>query len=173
MLIRDVLKRFFTDICRSAKKYQGVLSDSRSRQMFGKELHIIDSTTISLYKDFLKCVGRKSKTGKAKGGIKMHTMINANEPVPRVIHFTDAAHHDQQMYKHLNFKSGHIYVFDKGYNNYDSFELFNDKDIGYVTRLKDNAAYELMIDLDIPWDSRKSIIKDQIVELPIRKMDKL
>ncbi len=151
------------------KKYQGVLSDSRSRQMFGKELHIIDSTTISLYKDFLKCVGRKSKTGKAKGGIKMHTMINANEPVPRVIHFTDAAHHDQQMYKHLNFKSGHIYVFDKGYNNYDSFELFNDKDIGYVTRLKDNAAYELMIDLDIPWDSRKSIIKDQIVELPIRK----
>ena len=26
-----------------------------------------------------------------------------------------------------------------------------------------------MIDLDIPWDSRKSIIKDQIVELPIRK----
>ncbi|MBL0071838.1 MAG: transposase [Bacteroidetes bacterium] len=110
----------------------------------------------------------KAKQGKPKED-KMHTMINANEPVPRVIHFTDAAHHDQQMYKHLNFKSGHIYVFDKGYNNYDSFELFNDKDIGYVTRLKDNAAYELMIDLDIPWDSRKSIIKDQIVNYLFEK----
>ena len=151
------------------KKYSGLLSDSRSIQMFGRELHIIDSTTISLFKDFMKCVGRKNKSGKSKGGIKVHTQINANEAVPHIIHFTDASHHDQQFYNHIAFKPGHIYVFDKGYNNYIAFEMFNDKNIGFVTRLKENAAYELMIDLDIPWDDRKQILKDQIIELPIRE----
>lgn len=148
--------------------YSGLLSDSRSKKMFGKELHIIDSTTISLYKDFLRCVGRKTKSGKSKGGIKVHTVINAFEPVPRVIHFTDAAHHDRRFYEHINFQAGHIYVFDKGYNSYEMFDEFNDRDIGFVTRLKENAGYELMLDLDIPWDAREIILKDQIVELPIR-----
>ncbi|MBK7391237.1 MAG: transposase [Bacteroidetes bacterium] len=111
----------------------------------------------------------ESKTGKAKGGIKMHTMINANEPVPRVIYFTDAAHHDQQMYKHLNFKSGHIYVFDKEITIIPSSELFNDKDIGYVNPLKRQCSLRINDRLGYSMDSCKSIIKDQIVELPIRK----
>jgi hypothetical protein len=32
----------------------------------------------------LKCAGRKPKEGKSKGGIKVHTMINADEQTPNV-----------------------------------------------------------------------------------------
>jgi hypothetical protein len=151
------------------KKYEGLLSDSQAKGFKLANLHIIDSTSIGLFKDFLKCVGRKNALGRQKGGIKVHTMINANEPIPQLIHFTDASHHDQRFYSNIKFISGHIYVFDKGYNNYDMFKAFNENEVNYVTRLKDNAAYELLIDLDIPHKDSAAVLKDQIVELPIRK----
>lgn len=63
-----------------------------------KKLRIIDSTTISLFSNVLfKGVGRHPKTGKKKGGIKVHTIINANECVPCDVKFTSAATNDSFM----------------------------------------------------------------------------
>ena len=63
-----------------------------------KRLQIIDSTTISLFSNLLfKGVGRHPKTGKKKGGIKVHTVIHANEGVPSDIKFTSAATNDSFM----------------------------------------------------------------------------
>ena len=90
----------------------------------------------------MKCAGRKSFNGKSKGGIKVHSMINANELFPRFIHFTDGAHSDHRFFKVLQFESGHIYFFDKGYNSYQAFECFSERGIGFVARLKENATYE-------------------------------
>ena len=46
-------------------------------------LKIMDSTTIPLFSNLVfKGVGRNPKYGKKKGGIKVHTIINANEGVP-------------------------------------------------------------------------------------------
>ena len=63
--------------------YRTVLSsDSRNRKTpkWMKRLQIIDSTTITLFSNLLfKGVGRHPKTGKKKGGIKVHTVIQANE----------------------------------------------------------------------------------------------
>lgn len=55
--------------------YNSVLSDSQFIERFGKELSIIDSTTIFLFKDILKCVGRKPVNDKKKGAIKVHLQI--------------------------------------------------------------------------------------------------
>jgi len=76
------------------KKYQHLLSDSRIREAIRKEVKIFDSTTISLFQDILKCVGRKPQSGRSKGGIKAHTVINADEKVPNLIWYTSAATHD-------------------------------------------------------------------------------
>jgi len=59
-----------------------------------KHLQIVDSSTISLFSDILKGIGRNSINEKKKGGIKMHTMISAIEDVPCLIRFTNAATHD-------------------------------------------------------------------------------
>lgn len=67
-------------------RYRHVLSSvSRSRRTpkWMKRLQIIDSTTITLFSNLLfKGVGRHSKAGRKKGGIKAHTVIHANEGVP-------------------------------------------------------------------------------------------
>lgn len=75
-------------------QYGHVLSDSRIKEVINKQIEIFDSTTISLFKVILKCVGRNPQNGKKKGGIKVHTIINVDETVPKLLWFTDAAKHD-------------------------------------------------------------------------------
>jgi hypothetical protein len=60
------------------------------------------STTISLFKDILKCVGRKAINGKSKGGIKSHSVINADEKVPNLVWFSPATTHDHQFLENSN-----------------------------------------------------------------------
>ncbi len=98
--------------------YRQVLSsDSRSRKTpkWMKRLQIIDSTTITLFSNLLfKGVGRHPKTGKKKGGIKVHTVIHANEGVPSDIRFTSAATNDSFMLKPSTLHKGDIMVMDRG-----------------------------------------------------------
>ncbi|MFO8146506.1 MAG: DUF4372 domain-containing protein, partial [Gillisia sp.] len=68
----------FADIYHSLyKRYHRFLSDSRPFEPAVKDLKIVDSSTITLFSDILKGVGRNPLNGKKKGGIKLHTMINA------------------------------------------------------------------------------------------------
>ena len=99
--------------------YRTVLSsDSRSRKTprWMKRLQIIDSTTITLFSNLLfKGVGRHPKTGKKKGGIKVHTVIHANEGVPSDIKFTSAATSDSFMLRPGNLDKGDLIAMDRAY----------------------------------------------------------
>jgi len=75
------------------------LSDSRPKDPALKGLKIVDSSTITLFSDILKGAGRNPLSGKKKGGIKMHTMINATEDVPCLVKFSSAATHDHTFLK--------------------------------------------------------------------------
>ena len=107
-------------------KYGHFISDSRIKDVIKKQIEIFDSTTISLYNDVMKCVGRKPKNGKQKGGIKVHTVINVFETVPKFVWFTPPATHDHVLLNKLKMDSNTIYVFDKGYNDYKAFQKFSD-----------------------------------------------
>jgi hypothetical protein len=55
-----------------------VLSDSRLKGLSIRNLKVIDSSTIQLFSEILRRVGRKTKGGsKKKGGIKVHAMMDA------------------------------------------------------------------------------------------------
>ena len=84
---------FFEEIYNGLlKKYSYVLSDSRVGDSLGKDVKIVDSTTISLFKDILCCVGRKPNNGKNKGGIKVHSVINSDEKAPHLVWFSEQQH---------------------------------------------------------------------------------
>ena len=99
--------------------YRNVLSsDSRKNRdkAWMKRLQIIDSTTITLFSNLLfKGVGRHPKTGKKKGGIKVHTVIHANEGVPSDIKFTSAATNDSFMLRPSALNKGDIIAMDRAY----------------------------------------------------------
>lgn len=81
------------------KQYGDFLSDSRIKEVIKKQVKIFDSTTIRLFKDILEGVGKNPKTGKKKGGIKVHTVVNADEIVPSLVWFSEAKNPRPQFFR--------------------------------------------------------------------------
>lgn len=143
------------------KKYRGFLSDSSPRKPVVKDLKIIDSTTISLFSDILKGPGRPPLSGKKKGGIKMHTMINVLEDVPQLVRFSSAACHDHTFLGDLNLAEGSFVVFDKGYTDYTQYHQWTQENVFFVTRQKDNASCRCLQEYDIGESVDPGVIKDE------------
>jgi len=61
------------------------------------KVYIMDSTTISLFSQILKGVGRTPKNSRKKGGIKAHTIIRADADTPAFIRLTEATVHDRKV----------------------------------------------------------------------------
>lgn len=142
------------------------LADSRLSDADMKRLYIMDSTTITLFKDILKGVGRNPLQGKKKGGIKAHTIVKASENVPCLIRYSAAVRHDHMFLHEVHTLSkGSIITFDKGYVDYAQYEAFSQSEIFYVTRLKDNAVYEARKEYDLPENAPSSVLKDEEVVL--------
>ena len=130
--------------------YRHVLSsDSRTGKtpQWMRRLQIIDSTTITLFSNLIfKGVGRHPKNGKKKGGIKVHTVIHANEGVPSDIRFTSAATNDSFMLKPSSLSKGDIIAMDRAYIDYEKFEQLTEKQVIYVTKMKKSLKYEILGD---------------------------
>jgi hypothetical protein len=146
-------------------QYKHFLSDSNPRALPLKDLKIVDSSTISLFSDVLKGAGRNPLEGKKKGGIKMHTMINAREDVPCLVRFTSAATHDHTFLKELDLKKGSFVVFDKGYVDYLQYHNWTLDDIYFVTRQKDNAVYKSLEEFAIRDHIHSGVLKDERIEV--------
>lgn len=79
-----------------------------------KALRIIDSTTITLFSNMIfKGVGRHPKTGKKKGGIKVHSVIHANEGVLCDVRFTSVATNDSFMLAPSHYNHDEIVALDR------------------------------------------------------------
>jgi hypothetical protein len=154
------------------RQYGSIISDSRKIYDWENKIEIIDSSTISLFKAILDCVGRKPANGKSKGGIKVHTQINLQEKVPKLIWFSAATTHDKQFLKHLQLEKGKIAVFDKGYNDYRTFDQFTEQGIFFVTRLKSNASYESITENEIPDYLDNGVMKDEMIEVDVKENGK-
>lgn len=112
-----------------------------------KRLQIIDSTTITLFSNLLfKGVGRHPKSGKKKGGIKVHTVIHANEGVPSDIKFTSAATNDSFMLQPATLNKGDIMAMDRAYIDYQKLEQMTQRGVIYVTKMKKNLKYSIESD---------------------------
>lgn len=126
-----------------------LISDSRDRKhpKWMNRLQIIDSTTITLFSNLIfKGVGRHPKSGKKKGGIKVHTVVHANEGVPSDIKFTSAATNDSFMLKPSHLSKGDIIAMDRAYIDYEKFEELTEKGVIYVTKMKKSLVYSVLSD---------------------------
>lgn len=158
--------KVFADIYHTLyTRYAHFLSDSSTLKTPVKNLKIVDSSTISLFTNILKGVGRNPINGKKKGGIKIHTMINAMEDVPCLIRFSNAATHDHTFLKELRLEKGSFVVFDKAYTDYRQYLQWTLDDIYFVTRQKDNAVYKSIKEFDLDDNTSDAVLKDELIEV--------
>ena len=161
-------EKFFEDVYRDL--YQSnrdkLSSDSRRNgtEEWVKRLRIIDSTTITLFSNVIfKGAGRHPKTGKKKGGIKVHSVIHANEGVHCDVKFTSAATNDSFMLAPSHFRHDEIVALDRAYINYEKFEELTRRNVVYVTKMKKNLKYKILVDcMDMNPDGKMEY-REQVV----------
>jgi hypothetical protein len=167
--MRNRDNKFFEDVYFAlVKHYKSFLSDSRTFGLTFKEILLIDSTTIRLFSDILKGVGRNPKNdGKKKGGLKVHMLIDAVQSIGRFIKITEAKVHDKNFLRELELISYSMVVFDKAYNYYHQFAVWTSKSVYFVTRLKKNAVYTVVEILQEhkKVKGRAMVLKEEIIEL--------
>ena len=144
-------EKFFEEVYRDLYDANRDILSSDSRRNGSEEwikrLRIIDSTTVSLFSNAIfKGVGRHPKTGRKKGGVKVHAVIHANEGVPCDVQFTSAATNDSFMLAPSHYKRDEIAAMDRAYINYAKFEELTDRGVVYVTKMKKNLNYEVLVD---------------------------
>jgi hypothetical protein len=160
---------FFEDVYFSlVRRYKNFLSDSRTHGMTFREILLIDSTTIRLFSNILKGVGRNPKNdGKKKGGLKVHMLIDAMQSIGKFVKITAAKVHDKNFLKELELLSHSMIVFDRAYNYYHQFAVWTQKNIYFVTRLKKNANYTVIetISTHKKVKGKAMVLREEIIEI--------
>ena len=111
--------------------FSSILSDSQKSGVSFKQFFAFDSTTIRLFSEVLKGVGRKQKgSGKQKGGLKVHMLTDVHADSAKFVKMSDARMHDKKFLQHIDcLSAGCMLVFDKAYNFYQQFAQWTENGI--------------------------------------------
>ena len=94
--------------------FKSVLSVSRKEDVSFSKFYAFDSTTITLFSDIMKGLGRNPKgDGKKKGGLKVHMLTDVHSDTPQFVKISEAKMHDKKFLAYLNPPKGSMLVFDK------------------------------------------------------------
>ena len=126
---------------------------------FKNKLVSIDSTVIDL------CLSMYdwAKFRRTKGAVKLHLVLDHDGYLPCFGIITDGKVHDVKAAHQIFFAPDTIVVDDRGYNDYRLFAKWTDAGVFFVTRMKDNALFEVVEKRTPP--QNRNILKDQIIRL--------
>jgi hypothetical protein len=126
---------------------------------FKNKLVGLDSTIIDL------CISLFdwAKFRRTKGAIKLHLLLDHDGYLPSFAVITEGKVADVKVVSEFHFAPGTIVVDDRGYNDYDLFGRWTAQGVYFVTRMKDNAVYEVVGERRVP--QNRHILKDELIEL--------
>lgn len=116
---------------------------------------------------FLRCLPKMLwavfRTQSDKKGVRMHIQFDLLRDMPSNVDITVALSSEKKnLRKHL--KEGALYVVDRGFIDYDLFEIIDKSGSFFVARLKNNSSYEVVESLSAsPEDVAAGVICDQKV----------
>ena len=126
---------------------------------FKNKLVSLDSTVIDL------CLSMYdwAKFRRTKGAVKLHLVLDHDGYLPCFGIITEGKVHDVKAAHQIHFSPGTVVVDDRGYNDYRLFAKWTDAGVFFVTRMKDNAQFEVIEEREPP--QNRNILRDQIIRL--------
>jgi len=125
--------------------FQPTLSVSRKEDVKFDSFYAFDSTTITLFTDVMKGVGRNPKgDGKKKGGLKVHLLTDVHTDSAKFARISEAKMHDKKFLSKLSLPAGSMVTMDRAYNFYKQFARWMVEGVSFVTRQKKNAKVEVV-----------------------------
>ncbi len=100
---------------------------------------------------------------RTKGAIKLHLLLDHDGYLPSFAIITDGKVSEIEIARQLRFDPGTILVYDRGYNDYALFGCWTSEGVYFVTRMTDNAVYEVTRENRVP--QNRNILKDETIEL--------
>ena len=125
---------------------------------FKNKLISMDSTTIDLCLEMFDW----AKFRRTKGAIKLHMLLDHDGYLPSFAIITEGNVSDIKVAHQFHFDPGTIVVDDRGYNDYTLFGKWTAQEVYFVTRMKENALYEVVGEKNVP--QNRNIIKDELIE---------
>src|SRR6266853_763174 len=128
---------------------------------FKMPIHVIDSTTMELVANCMDW----AKHRRRKAAAKTHMRLNLQTLLPSFVIVDTAGEHDNKRARELcaGLKSGEISLFDKAYVDYEHLRDLDERGVSWVTRAKENMAYEVV--RSMPKSKDEKILKDEVVVL--------
>lgn len=127
----------------------------------------LDSTTIDLCLSLFKW----AKFRKAKGAVKLHTLLDLKTDIPVFIHISDGKMHDVNALDIIEFENGAFYVMDKGYIDFARLYKITLSGAFFVTRAKVNLSFRRLYSSKV--DKTTGLRCDQTIKLKGYKSLKL
>ena len=138
---------------------QQALGGKRHKFRFKNKLLSLDSTTVSLCLSLFPW----AKFRRAKGGVKAHVLLDHDDYLPAYVLLSEAKRSDVKLADSFLLNPGSIVAMDRGYNSYALFGRWTAEKVYFVTRLKENAVYEVTEQREVP--AQRNILTDQIIRL--------
>lgn len=130
-------------------------------------VYALDSTTIDLCLSMFKW----AKFRKAKGAVKLHTLLDLKTDIPVFIHISDGKMHDVNALDMIEFENGAFYVMDKAYIDFARFYQITVSGAFFVTRGKDNLSFRRLYSSKV--EKTTGLRCDQTIKLTGYKSSKL
>jgi hypothetical protein len=124
---------------------------------FKAKLYSMDATVIDLCLSMYDWAHFRQ----TKGAVKLHMRLDHDGYLPDYALITDGKHHESRVAHKFPYAPGSVTVFDKGYTDFTLFAYLCTIDAFFVTRLKENAVYEVLAHLDIP--TKSAVRSDRLV----------
>jgi IS4 transposase len=148
---------FLKDLCRNENP------GKKKRFRFKNKLLSLDSTTIDLCLDLFPWADFRQ----TKGAVKLHMLLDHDGYLPDFAVITDGKATDVITARLFTPPPGSIVAMDRGYCDFDLFNQWNQAGVFFVTRLKNNAVFEVVHDYPVP--KRSNVLSDQLIRFTVPK----
>jgi len=102
-----------------------------------RTVYALDSTTIDLCLSLFPW----ARFRRAKGAVKLHTLLDLRGNIPCFIHISTGKTHDVTVLDQLPIEAGSFYVMDRGYVDFERLRRFETGKAFFVTRAKRNFDF--------------------------------
>jgi hypothetical protein len=125
---------------------------------FKNKLVSLDSTLIDLSISLFNWAHFR----RTKGAIKLHLLLDHDGYLPNFVWITEGKVADIQIARQIVFPPGTIVVDDRAYNDYRLFARWTSQKVFFVTKMKNNALYEVVGEGKIP--QNRNIRQDELIQ---------
>jgi hypothetical protein len=98
---------------------------------------------------------------RTKGAVKLHLLLDHDGYLPSFAVITPGKTQELTVARQMRFDPGTVLVMDRGYIDYQWFVELTRQQVWFVTRMKDNAVYQVVEKREVP--EKGPVLKDEVI----------